>query len=171
MYRRLSIWKILGLAAIAGLTLGACELGAIEDMGPDAGEEDMFTRLYNSGTFQSCAGCHAPGAPGFDPSQGTEATMDWSTRDTAYTTLQGMASGLIGNFEGCNGVPFIGATPETSLLVAAFDEDVRMSFSVDAFPDCNGDSISDMNLKIGSQISPAELDLLEQWIAAGAPDQ
>lgn len=172
MDRKLGNWKNLGLAVIAGLTLSACDIGSIEDPGADGGpQEDTFTMLYNSATFQTCAGCHAPGADGFDPTAGTEATMDWSTRDNAYSSLQGMASGLVGNFEGCNGVPLIGATPETSLLVATFDEDVRLSFAVEGFPDCTGDSISDMNLKIGSPISQVELDLLKAWIAAGAPNQ
>lgn len=168
-------WRPIGsmaAAAMAGLMLASC---AVEDLapGPDAGmvEQDPFSELYASATFQQCQGCHAPDAPGFDPEMGVEATQDWSTRDSAYQALQGTASGLIGNFEGCNGVPFIGDTPETSLLVAVFDEDVRLAFSLPDFPDCTADTISDMNLKLGSEISQVELDLLKQWITAGAPNQ
>jgi hypothetical protein len=173
MYRGLRMWKTLGFVALAGLALAACEVEDGDGTGPDAAPvaNDPFSRLYRSATFQQCEGCHAPGAPGFDASGGTEATQDWSSRDRAYSTLQGAASGLIGNFEGCNGVPFLGDTPETSLIVAVFDEDVRRDFSLEAFPDCNADSISDMNLKIGGEISQADLDLLKQWIAAGAPNE
>lgn len=173
MYRGRRIWKTLGVAAFAGLALAGCEVEDLGGTGPDAavGEQDPFTLLYSSDSFQQCQGCHAPDAAGFDPSAGTEATQDWSTRDSAYAALQGTASGLIGNFEGCNGVPFIGDTPETSLLVAVFDESVRQNFSLADFPDCNADTISDMTLKIGSSISQAELDLLVDWIAAGAPDR
>ena len=64
---------------------------------------------------------------------------------TAYASLQGTASGLTGNFEGCNGVPFIGDSVESSLIVATFDEDVRENFSHPDFPDCTGDAISDMS--------------------------
>ncbi len=132
-------------------------------------EEGAFTTLYNSGSFQQCAQCHAPGADGFV--DGTEATQNWSTQANAYTSLQGTASGLIGNFEGCNGVPFINQTPDDSLLVAVFDENVRAGFSLDGFPDCNSDTISDMTLKIGGALEEAILSLLKQWISDGAPNE
>lgn len=152
-------WRTLGLACLAAVCLTGCP---VEDpAGSDAGPEDTFTQLYDSlGT--TCGGCHAPGAPGAPV--GTEATQDWSTRDSAYNTLQGTASGLEGNFAGCNGVPFLGATPETSLLVAAFDENVRADFSLAEFPDCNADSISDMTLKIGRQLTGDERALLNQFV-------
>ena len=124
--------------------------------------------MYQSSSFQQCSGCHAPGAPGFQ--NGVEATQDWSSRAKAYTSLQGDASGLIGNFAGCNGVPLIGATPETSLLAAVFDETIRAAFSLQDFPTCTADAISDMTLKIGNPLSAQELTLLKDWISAGAPD-
>ena len=161
-------WLALALACVAALGLSACEIPDGNDE-PDAGPvEDDFTRIYNSMSFQTCAGCHAPGAPGFI--DGTEATQDWSTRETAYQTLQGMASGLIGNFEGCNGVPLIGATPETSLLLATFDDSIRAEFTLADHPDCNMDTISDMTLKIGGPLPTEDLQLLTQWLANGAPD-
>lgn len=129
---------------------------------------DAFTSIYESTEFQMCSGCHAPGAPG--RVEGTEATQDWSTRDKAYTSLMGKASGLIGNFAGCNGVAFIGATADESLLVAAFDEQVRENFMVASTPDCTGDAISDMTLKIGSPLSDDVLNQLKAWINDGAPD-
>ena len=134
----------------------------------DASQADAFTEIFNSSSFQNCSGCHAPGAPG--KTAGTEETQDWSTRATAFTAWQGNASGLIGNFEGCNGVPFLGATAEESLAVAVFDETIRMNFSNASFPDCDSDSISDMTLKIGGPLPAGLLDDLKAWVNAGAPD-
>lgn len=127
------------------------------------GGDDAFTLIYNSSTFQMCSECHAPGAPGFV--DGTEATQNWSSRDSAKSSLMGNASGLIGNFAGCNGVPLIGDTPETSLLVAALDEDVRAQF---ASGGCDSDAIADETLKIGGAVDGATLDQLKQWISDGA---
>jgi len=145
----------------AGLTCNASNICEQE-------QASGFSAMYDSSSFQSCSGCHAPGAAGFV--DGTEATQDWSSRGNAYTSLQGQASGLIGNFAGCNGVPFVNQTPEDSLLAAVFDETVRANFSLQGFPDCNADSISDMTLKIGGQLSSQEMQLLRDWITAGAPD-
>lgn len=149
-------WRLLATACLAALALTACEA---EEGLVDGGPEDTFTQLYNAIGSQ-CASCHAPGAVGNTP--GTEQTQDWSTPEAARASLQGMASGMVGNFEGCNGVPFIGDSVETSLLVAAFDEDVRADFSVATSPDCNVDAISDMMLK--SPISDAEIALLKQYV-------
>ncbi|GAB4558855.1 MAG: hypothetical protein Tsb0020_04150 [Haliangiales bacterium] len=159
------------LAGLAGAALSLAGCGDVDDpLGPDAGPVDTFTQIYQSSGFQQCSGCHAPGAPGF--TDGTEATQDWSSRDSAYMSLTtGDASGLMGNFEDCNGVPLIGDTPETSLLVATLDEDVRADFSLANFPNCNSDTISDMTLKIGGPIPAADLNLLKQWIMDGAPNQ
>ena len=159
-------WRLLGVACLAALALTACEA---EEGLVDAGPEDSFTQLYNAIGSQ-CAGCHAPGAAGNTP--GTEQTQDWSSAASARTSLQGTASGLMGNFEACNGVPFIGDSVETSLLVAAFDEDVRADFTVASNPDCNADTISDMTLKIGGPLSDQELTLLKQFVMeeiAGSP--
>lgn len=152
-------------ALCASLSFTAC---TTEDLGM-MGDDDMFTTLYKSTSFQTCAGCHAPNAPG--KTADTEATQDWSTRDTAYSSLKGMASGLMGNFTGCNGVPFLGTTPETSLLVATLDDTVRQNFVLADHTDCNVDAISDMTLKIGGPLAAADLDLLKEWISAGAPDK
>lgn len=149
-------WRLLATACLAALALTACEA---EEGLVDAGPQDTFTELYAAIGTQ-CAGCHAPGALGNTP--GTEQTQDWSTPETARASLQGMASGLMGNFEACNGVPLIGDSVETSLLIAAYDEDVRADFSVASNPDCNADTISDMMLK--SPISDAEIALLKQYV-------
>lgn len=133
------------------------------------GDEPSFTRIFQSDEFQECAGCHGPNAPG--AVEGTEETQDWSTRDNAYASLQGNASGLIGNFEGCNGVPFLGSSAEQSLLVAAFDEDVRAGYENPSFPDCTSDAIADQTLKIGGPLPSDLLQELKDWVDAGAPDR
>jgi len=165
------------VACCAALAAGAAALSAgcsdaAEDLlgaggGTGAGD-DAFSRIYASSDFQTCSGCHAPAASG--KTAGTEATQDWSTRDRAYATLQQNASGMIGNFQGCNGVPFIGASSEKSLLVAAFDFDVRASFQSAEVPSCNGDAIADQTLKIGGPLPASLLEQLKDWIDAGAPD-
>ena len=158
-------------ASLCGLAL-AMACSEAEDAVSDATgglAGASFTHLYQSSEFQTCAGCHAPGAPG--KTEGTEATQDWSTRDRAYSTLHGTASGLIGNFAGCNGVPFLGESAEQSLLVAAFDEQVRAAFQSREAPSCDGDAISDQTLKIGGPLPAPLLAELKAWVDAGAPDQ
>ncbi|MET0412461.1 MAG: hypothetical protein ABW217_14260 [Polyangiaceae bacterium] len=127
-----------------------------------------FTSIYGSDEFQECSGCHAPNAPGI--TEGIEETQNWSTRATAYNSLQRNASGLIGNNEGCNGVPFLGDSAEESLLVAAFDEDVRVAYDNPSFPDCNADAIADQTLKIGGPLPASLLADLKAWVDAGAPN-
>jgi cytochrome c5 len=151
--------RALALACLAATCLTGCP--AEEPGGADAGPADTFTMLYQT-IGGTCRGCHAEGAIGAPV--GTEATQDWTTVESARASLRGTASGLMGNFAGCNGVPLLGDTPETSLLVASLDEDVRAEFSLAEFPDCNTDAISDMELKIGRPISAAELSLLRQFV-------
>ena len=156
----------IGLYAFITVQMGC---GSDTEDPDDGGGGASFTSIYNSSTFQQCAECHAPNAPG--KTVGTEATQDWSTRATAYATLKtGKASGLIGNFEACNGVALIGATANQSLLVAALDEDVRENFATPSAPDCNGDNIADMTLMIGGDVPSGLLADLKSWVNAGAPD-
>ena len=157
-------WKLAGVlaAALAGVGCGESVDDAL-----GGGGDDAFTAIYESAEFQECSGCHAPGAPG--RVAGIETTQNWSTRDTAYSSLQGNADGMIGNFEGCNGVPLLGNSAQQSLLVAAFDEDVRASFELPAFPDCTADAISDQTLKIGGPLPAGLLQDLKDWVDAGAP--
>ncbi len=159
----------LAAAWAAALTLGCgADGGDGGGGGVDGGNNaDAFTMIFASSTFQACKGCHAPGAPGFV--EGTETTQNWSTRENAFSSLMGSATGLIGNFAGCNGVPLIGDTAATSLLVAALDSTVRADFTLASFPDCNVDTISDMSLKVGA-IPSTQLEALKAWINAGAPD-
>jgi hypothetical protein len=152
--------SLLGLALALGCgeTIDALESG------------DTFGRIYESleeGSTAPCSDCHAPGAPG--RTAGIETTQDWSTRDTAYTTLRGEAAGLVGNTAGCNGVPLIGSSAETSLLVAALDETVRLDFVAPGNPDCNADAVADQTLKIGGDVPGDVLQELKDWIDSGAP--
>jgi hypothetical protein len=133
----------------------------------DGNDTPTFTSIYESDDFQLCSGCHAPGAPG--RVAGIEATQDWSTRERALTSLRGNASGLTGNFAGCNGVPLLGGSAEDSLLVASFDETVRMNFSLPGFPDCTSDSIADQTLQIRRDLSAGVLRDLKDWIDGNAP--
>lgn len=159
----------LAAICLCGLEFACSEASdAVSDATGNLGGPS-FTHLYQSSEFQTCAGCHAPGAPG--KTEGTEATQDWSTRDRAYSTLHGTASGLIGNFSGCNGVPFLGESAGESLLVAAFDEQVRAAFQSREAPACDGDAISDQTLKIGGPLPDPLLAELKAWVDAGAPDR
>jgi mono/diheme cytochrome c family protein len=153
----------------AGLALGFGCSNAVDAVdAATGGDMDAFSQIYASDTFQKCGGCHAPGAPG--KTDGTEATQDWSTRDKAYASLHQKASGLIGNFAGCNGVPFLGASAAQSLLMASLDADTRAAYQNPQFPDCNADAISDQTLKVGS-VPASLLQELQTWIDSGAPDK
>src|SRR5262249_24847561 len=116
--------------------------------GPPGGVTASFQSLYGD-YFGNCKQCHAPGAPG--RTADIEQTLDFSTAGTAYSTIKtGMAAGLMGNFAGCNGVPFVGATPGGSLIVAVVDQPTRQAFDVTGHPMCDVDSISDETVKVGS---------------------
>jgi len=133
------------------------------------GVQATFTSLYGD-YFATCAECHAPAAPG--RTSDIEQTLDFSSRGTAYMTIKmGMASGLMGNFAGCNGVPFIiDADPASSLIVASIDQPTRQAFDVPAYPNCDVDAIADQTLKVGSQPSSAFIAALKSWIQQGAPN-
>ncbi len=165
----LTLFLVLGCGAEEGDDLFG-EGGEAGEGGGEAGEgggedQSVFDGLY-ADSFSPCSGCHGPDAPG--ATEGTEATLDFTDADTAYEKIvHGVASGLVGNFDGCNGVPFVGASPELSLLVAVMDEDVRANFNHPDYPDCIPEAISDMTIKIGGEFS--DLDGLKAWIEDGAP--
>jgi len=160
--------RILALVTSAGLAAacgGADELlDAVEGVGGDG----TFTSLY-AGHFQRCKACHADGALGFNPDK-TERTLDFTTQESAYTSLHGTASGLTGNQAPCNGVRFLGATAGESLIVAVMDEDVRAAYDNPAAPDCNADTITDVNVLTGVSAPAGWLADLKAWIDAGAPN-
>ncbi len=144
---------------------GSCDPG-LKCNADNICEAGLFTKIFRSPAFQRCANCHAPGADGFVVGV-TEATQNWSTQKTAWQTLQGKASGMTGNQADCNGVAFLGNTPETSLLAAALDEDIRAGY---VNGNCTSDNISDMTLKIQGDPTSQELNLLKEWITKGAPE-
>jgi hypothetical protein len=160
---RLLSTPLVSAAVLAGLALS---VGCGDTLDALDGGDGSFDGVYNSEPFQKCSGCHAPGAPG--KVAGTESTQDWSTSATARSTLTRTASGLIGNFADCNGVPFIGASSDKSLLIASLDSDVRMNFEDSQHPDCTGDSISDQGDKVGG-IPDSLIQDLKDWIDSGAP--
>jgi cytochrome c5 len=129
------------------------------------GDGATFTSIYEG---ETCSGCHAPGAPG--RVTGIEATQNWSSRATALSSLQGNASGLIGNFQGCNGVPLIGSSADQSLIIASLDFDVRAGFSAPGFPDCTADAIADQSDRVSGGLPAGWLDDLKDWIDAGTPN-
>ena len=153
---------VVAVCAALALLAGGCT----EQVGGAGGgtPPQAFVSLYQSSTFQMCRDCHAPNAPG--ATAGTEATQDWSTATSAFESLKGAASGLIGNFEGCNGVPLVGATADTSLLVAVLDANVRAQFSVPGHPACTADAITDETLRVGT-IDPDTLQSLKDFINGG----
>jgi hypothetical protein len=157
--------RIAVLGALCVALASACsQLEDLDGNDGGTGEDDDFASIYENATFQMCADCHAPGAPG--RTAGTEATQNWSSSSTAFTSLKGKASGLVGNFAGCNGVPLVGATANTSLIVAVLDSSVRAGFSVSGYPACTGAAIVDETLRVGA-VSPAALRQLKEFIDAG----
>lgn len=144
------------LIAAVGMVFGC---GSVTDGGGGSGD---FVTLYDS-YFYQCDSCHGPDAPG--KTSDTEQSLDFTDVDTAYASITGgVATGLTGNQAGCNGVPFLGDAPETSLLVAVVDESVRATFSLADYPDCDGDAITDMTLRVGNAPDATTLDLLYQWV-------
>lgn len=149
-----------GLLLTSLMAAGCSGGGEVEESPTPSGV--TFSSLYG-GYFQNCTVCHTPDAPGRTSS--TETALDFTSESTALATIsEGVATGLSGNEAGCNGVPFVGDSPETSLIVASIDETVRASFSVSGFPDCTAESIADMTLKSGGAPDAQFVTDLKQWI-------
>ena len=159
------------LAWVAMCWLAACGEEAGNGDTPDAsvGVQARFSSLY-ADYFQNCKSCHTPDGPG--RASDTEMTLDFTSQATAHTTITtGMAAGLMGNFAGCNGVPFVqGTSPSMSLLLASLDQPTRNAYDNPSFPDCDMDAIADQTLKVGTQPSAAFIAALKQWLADGAPN-
>lgn len=169
---------LIALLVATAFALSACEdvLGADATTGSDSSTGGdtagptpaTFTALY-AGYFSNCVECHAPNAPG-RPSD-IEQTLDFSTRATAYATItQGMAKGLTGNTQACNGVRFIGPTAASSLLMAVIDQPTRQVFDSAVSSDCDVDAISDETLKVGFAPPGAFVLALADWLDNGAPN-
>ena len=165
-------WLAAGLLAVAG-ALAGCEALPIDDAdagaeGEGEGDQSPFGWLYGS-YFQECQHCHTP--DGLGRTDDTEQTLNFTSLATTHTTLTtGAASGLTGNQEGCNGVPFVAATPAASLVLAVLDEQTRQAFDVPAHTGCDNTSISDMTVKAGGQPSSDFIRHLTDWIEDGAPE-
>jgi hypothetical protein len=142
-----------------------------DDTTADAGSapvEAKFTSLYGD-YFSNCKDCHSPAGAG--RTSDTEQTLNFTSHDTALSTLKtGMASGLVGNFTGCNGVPFIASTPGSSLVVAVLDQSTRQAIDLSGHPDCDSSSIPDMTAKVGHAPSTQFVAALKTWITDGAMD-
>ena len=124
-----------------------------------------WSSLYST-YLVNCKQCHAPGAPGH--TSDIESTLDFTSAATGYSTVSGTASGLQGNFAGCNGTKFVVANhPEQSLLVAALDSSTRASFSSGG---CTSDEVTDETVKQGSAPPAGWMTALKQWINSGAPN-
>ncbi len=166
--------RLLVVAALgAALALGGCEALLGDDADAGTGDDGggggggPFATLYG-GYIQECLHCHTP--DGLGRTSDTEQTLDFTSQTTAHRTLTtGRASGLKGNQEGCNGVPFVAASPGDSLVLAVLDEGVRQAFDVAAHSGCDTNAISDMTVKVGDAPSSGFVDQLEAWISGGAP--
>ena len=123
-----------------------------------------FDAVYTNTLSKNCSGCHAPGAPGYAAGS-TESSLDFATADKAFSTLQGSAAGLKGNFSSCNAVAFVTAgDPSKSLLMAAIDSTTRRGFVSGM---CNQDTVSAMEAR-GGALSPSQVSEVRAWITAGA---
>jgi hypothetical protein len=159
------------LAILLAMALGGCTT-TTGDSGDATGGDSSgdpgahFSSLY-SNYLNNCSQCHAPGAVGATSS--TEKSLDFSTAATAYSTLTGKATGLSGNQQACNGVPFIvSGKPGSSLLVAVLDSGTRSAFDYSGTPGCDNNAISDMAFKTGKTPSAAFIAALKTWIQNGA---
>jgi hypothetical protein len=165
--------SVIALPLAIGLVALAAGCPAATDTTPDSGGGGMveatFTSLYGD-YLGKCKQCHAPGAPG--RTTDIEQTLDFSTRTTALSTLKtGMATGLTGNHTACNGVAFLAATPDKSLLLAVIDQPTRQAIDLSPqHPSCDVDAITDATVKLGSQPSAAFVTALKTWITSGAMD-
>lgn len=145
-----------GCDAATGTTDGGSGGGAVEP---------TFTSLYGD-YLGNCKQCHSPTGTG--RTSDIEKTLDFTSRSTAFSTVKGMASGLVGNHAGCNGTPFLTTTPGTSLLVAVVDQPTRQAIDIPQHADCDSSAISDETVKVGSQPSSEFIAALKTWITNGA---
>jgi hypothetical protein len=162
----------IGTPLAIGLVALVAGCSSTTDPSPDGGGGGVtatFTSLYGD-YLGTCKQCHAPGAPG--RTSDIEQTLDFTSRATALATLKtGMATGLVGNHTGCNGTPFLAATPEKSLVLAVIDQPTRQAIDLSPqHPNCDVDSITDATVKVGSQPSAEFVTAFKTWITSGAMD-
>lgn len=150
---------VKGTVALLGFGMWALiGCGGVEG-GDTPTPSTTFSGVY-ADYFQQCLACHTPDAPG--RTSITETTLDFTSESTAESTIAGgTAAGLSGNQTDCNGVAFLGETPESSLILAAIDADTRANFAVG---NCNADTISDMTVKVGFAPDATFIANLKTWI-------
>jgi hypothetical protein len=155
----------LAIAAVFALSshLAGCS-AAEEAVGAATGGGGSFDTVYSTVLSKNCKGCHGPNAPGYNPGD-TESTLDFTTADTAYTTLLGKAAGLSGNSAACNGVSFVvPGNAAGSLLMASIDATTRRAFVSGG---CNKDTVAAMEGR-GGALSAAQVEAVRSWISGGA---
>lgn len=147
---------------------GGVNAGADSGVAADTGVNvPSFTSLYEA-MSPLCSACHAPGAPG--RVSGIELTLDFTSRATAYESITaGTASGLLGVFAVCNGVPLAGASGGDSLILATLDSATRDAFDLAAFPDCDAAAISGHD-SLGRAGDLSYIPDLVGWLTGGTPD-
>jgi hypothetical protein len=169
MMRRIAGGLLVLVASCGGIDPGSSPDGGGEAADLSSAPQPKFSSLFGS-YLNQCGSCHAPGAPG--RTSDIEQTLDFSTVQTAYTTLTtGKALGLTGNQQSCNMTPFIvSGKPAQSLLVATLDGPTRVAFDLPASPSCDSSAISDETVKVGSAPSAEFVVALKEWITGNAPN-
>jgi mono/diheme cytochrome c family protein len=157
-------WLLVVASATFALT--GCE--AAEDALGDATGGATFTALYDD-YLNKCGDCHSPDGDG-DPRM--ERNLDFTTRDTAYTSITTKNASMPASSTGaaCDGVAFVGTSSGNSLLLAVVDKDTRDAFDVSTHPGCNSGTIIDMNTWGGTQPPAGFVSDLKAWLDAGAPN-
>ena len=155
--------RILVAAALATVSLQLAGCSAAEDAVTGGTSSSGFDAVYTGVIGKNCNRCHGTSAPGYNPGE-TESSLDFSSADRAFATLNGQAKGLTGNFAGCNGVSFVVAGDASkSLLLASMDSTTRKAFVSGS---CNKDVVSAMESK--TLVSSSQVALVRDWINAGA---
>ena len=154
----------IALAAVSALSFQLAGCSAAEEAVGTATGGGSFDTVYSTLLSKNCKGCHGPNAPGYNPGD-TESSLDFTTADTAYSTLMGRAAGLSGNSAACNGVSFVVAgNAGASLLMASIDSTTRKAFSSGG---CTKDTVAAMETR-GGVLTAAQVEAVRSWINGGA---
>lgn len=131
-------------ASLGALVLGGCDRG--EDIvGPGNGTEATFARIQSEIFDQSCVGCHRGGSSG-------PGALDLSSADVSYANLVNVPANHVDAAGLTRVVP---NDPDASFLV----------MKLEGGPDLAGDRMPFG----GAPLPAAEIQLVRDWIAAGAP--
>lgn len=142
---------VMALAAAATLVMSGCAKTAEESTAT------TFTEVYNASFSVTCVNCHTPGGS-------SNTTLDFSSADTAYATLVGVAVSGPSSISTCGGVKRVAAGDATNsyLMGMLFTQDNRNNFggSTNCQPPTNHRNFSNL--------SDAERTSIAAWINAGA---